>query len=267
MPNFIGCKEAKEISLTRTPQNTLAVALLTKSKPANPAPENHEMTAEEITKAATAAAVAAVTKSLAMSDVAKAHLVTLDEAGQTAFLEKSTADQTAEAEAAKAAKDAAAEAEAAKAAGATATEAALTKSVTDLTALVGDLRKTITDDRQTAALEKRARSDFAGFPGGEAAAVEVLKSVVGLPEAVQKSVESGMLAQISAAKAARSVFGFTPSEEEIAKAAPATARIEKAAKERAAAKSIPYEEAFTQVIELREFADDVAAMSGEAAAV
>lgn len=225
---FEGCVEAREISLTRgkgSAANPLAVTLIKKSKD-SPEPESDEMSQADIQKAAAAIA----NKLFAMDDVTKAHYLSLDEAGQTAFLEKSSADQKTEAETAKKAKDEAEAEKAARESGQSAREAELEKRLKASEDRYADLEKRLDDQAATAEIEKRARSaDFDGYPGGEAEVVKKLKAIAGLPDDIRKSVEKDMATTAATAKRATLSFGAL-SEDEMEKSAPAHAEVEKKAK-------------------------------------
>lgn len=232
MREYVGCKVAGEISKVRNPANKLSTHLLAKSAstPKTPTPEKNDMAldAAEVQKAATAIAK----KMFVMSDVAKAHYIALDDAAQDAFLEKSTEDQTKEAEAAKAAKDQAVlEAEAAKS-GKTANEVALQKSVDEQAAQIAELQKAAKDSALTAEIEKAASGPaYDGFPGGVEKLAPLLKSARLLPEADRTAFEDALKSQASLAKRMTGTYGARPTETELEKSAPAHADIEKKAKQ------------------------------------
>lgn len=240
----VGCKEAKEISLTRSGANPLAHVLIRKNMaPAQPNPsETPEMDAK-IIKAM-----------LALSDEAKAYVIGLDDAATTAFFAKSAEDQTAEVEKAKK-----------KAPVTTSGEnepdaddmqksiARLEKSFKDVAAENAELKKSLAERDATAVIEKRATDEFAGYPGGHAAAVSMLKSVQGLDEAGRKGVEDMMKSQIEMAKRVTTTVGLN--EEEFAKAAPAKAELAKKAQEIAVAKSITVQAAEAEIMTDPQYGD------------
>lgn len=269
MPRYEGCVQAKEISLCPKSlgggANQHAHVLMLKSlnggQPVAKPLEKTEMPAAAA--AATAptaadlqkAALANVNKILGFGEVTKAHYLSLDEDGQVAFLEKSKEEQDKIATEAKEAADrAAAEAEAAKS-GVTPQMLELQKSNQRLTSELEALKaKDVQRD-----LEKRANDEFAGYPGGAAAVVPLLKAYATLPEDVRKASEDLLRAQAKAARESTSVFGGR-SEEDMTKAQGAAKRIEEAAKALATEKNISYGDAYEMVVEKAEFAADVAAL-------
>lgn len=259
MPKFEGCKQAKEISLTRKGANQHAHVLVKKTLgagagPANqPEPEKTPMPQA----AATDVAKTALSMTLAiakMCDVTKAHFFGLTEDAQLAFLEKSAEEQKAEAEAAKAEKDRKeAEAEAAKS-GKTVEVVALEKRLADQDEIIKSLQAKQLDGE----LEKRAATEFAGFPGGVEAAVAKLRDISKLPEASRKGFEDMMKAQCDLAKSTTAAFGVR-NDVDVSKAEGSKVKLVDAAKALAAQKSISPRDALEQITEKREFAADVEA--------
>jgi hypothetical protein len=235
---FKGCLRADEIAMTRRGANQkdgkgLTGALVQKSRSTAPdpqtPPENPEMDTAELAKAQ----AAAVTTILTMDDVQKSHYLGLAPDAQVAFLAKSADDRKIEADAAKSAKDkATAEADAAKA-GKTATEVETQKALEDTRKELEAIKSERAAEKLDAEISKRARDEFAGYPGGEAKVVELLKAYSGLPEAARKASEDVMKAQCELAKRATGHFGL--SEDEVMKGAPAHAELEKKAKDLMAA--------------------------------
>jgi hypothetical protein len=271
MPKFEGCIQAREISLCPIElgggANPKAHALVLKSMaaPAATQPENTPMPTEA-EKAAAAAQTAAINKAAllqttaiaAMSDVTKAHFLGLgDPDAQLAFLAKSADEQKAEAEAAKAAADKKALEEEALKSGTTPQVLELMKSNSDLRAEVEALKAKQVD----ADLEKRAATEFDGFPGGVAAVVPLLKAYAKLDEPARKVSEDMLKAQAAAAKGMTKVFGGR-TEEEVSKQAGAQQRINEAVEKYAGENKVSKEIALQKVSELPQFADDVKAAFG-----
>lgn len=260
MPKFERCKEAHEISLVRAGANQHAHVLIRKSKkdPANPVVEN-EMTAEEIKKAALAAVTEALSKGLSMSDVSKAHFLTLNEDAKAAFLEKSADEQTAEAEKAKADADKAKEAEAAKAKGQTEREAQLEKRHDELVAEIAELKKKDASRDIEADLEKAAADPaYAGYPGGTDALKVVLKTARGLSDETARDAILGLAKnQAQMARTTTVVRGLNPLDTDLEKKAPATARVEKRVKELMTEKSITREAAMYELTQDQAYKADV----------
>lgn len=265
MPHFEGCVKAKEISLTRKGANPHAQVLVLKTA-AGPAgttqPENSTMTEAE--KAAAAATAAAEVQKAAlkigtaialMDDVTKSYFVALGEDAQVAFLAKSAADQKTEADVAKAAADKAAlEVEAAKA-GKTAAQLETEKSLVVANTRIEDLEKRLAEQD----IEKRAATDFAGYPGGATAVVPLLKSFAKLPQAEREAAEAVLKSQCELAKASTVTYGAR-TDADVSKAASAKKKIEDAAKAYAAEHKCSYGDAYNTITEKPEFADDVAAI-------
>ncbi len=220
MVKFLGCKKAAPLAVTRVGANPGAHVLIKKTKGA-PAPESEttEMNDAEAAKAQ----AAAVSKILGMNDVTKAHYLALGEDAQVAFLAKTADEMNAEAATAKTAADTAAAAAVAAAAAATADTAAVAKSVTDLQAENAVLKARL----DTADLEKRANTEFDGYPGGVDAVLPLLKAYAGLPEAARLASENVLKAQ---AKAALDSGVTVAKRVSNSAAAAATTQIEDAAK-------------------------------------
>jgi len=226
--------------------------------------EKIEMPLTEAEKAAAAeaqkaevqkAATAIVAKVFAMNDVTKAHYLALGADEQTAFLEKSTEEQAKiAAEAKEAADRKKAEEEAAKT-GKSVREMELEKRLDDQKAEI-EAMKAREADRE---IEKRAETEFSGYPGGVAAVVPLLKAYAKLPQAEREASELVLKAHAQAAKSTMHTFAGR-TEADLSKAASAQAKIEKAAKELAEAKKINYADAWEKVIEDPAYAEDVAAL-------
>lgn len=238
---FQGCIEGREIAMTRQGMNTkdnkaLTTVLVAKSAPTPPAPapatippENLDMTPAEVAKT--------MKTVLSFDDVTKAFYVGLPEDAAVAFLAKSADEQKTEAHAAKTATDkVVAEAEAAKA-GKTAAEVELQKRFDAQTAEIELLKA----DRVDRDIEKRAREEFDGFPGGVTAVVPLLKAYAGLPADVRKASEEVLKAQCTFAKTAGRNFGLT--DEDVAKAMPATAELERKAADVSKSKGVDIQQA------------------------
>lgn len=236
---FQGCIEGREIAMTRKGANPHTVKLVQKSAVKDPpAPAEPKKTPEK-SKMSTKA----LQRIVAMNDVTKSYFIGLEEKAAETFLEKSEADQDAEAiAAADTAKRATEEAEAVKS-GKTVRELELEKSLATQGTQIADLQKRLGE----ADIEKRATVEFAGFPGGTAAAVDLLKSFADLPEAPRKAAEDLMKRQIELAKNASVVAGLSP--EEFETRAPASAQLAKKAEDVAKSKGIPIAEAQALVSE------------------
>jgi hypothetical protein len=223
---FIGCAKAGPLAMTPVGSNPGAHALVIKT-PTNPSdpsdpPENDIMSLKNLQRVAS------------MNDVTKSYFVGLDETKGTAFLEKSAEDQDKEAaaaaEVAKKAKDEAA----AKEAGVSTEVLKAQNEAAEARKEVADLKKALADKETTNEVEKTALSDdFKGFPGGKDALVPALKTAFGLDEAARKPMLDALKAQAAFARSTTAIVGKTA--EEIAKSAPATVEVRKAADERAKA--------------------------------
>lgn len=224
---FQGCVEGREIAMTRKGANPHTQVLVAKTAPDVPVTtttEPTDMTPAEVAKTMKTA--------LAFDDVTKAYFLGLAEDASVAFLAKSADEQKAEAATAKAAADKViADAEAAKS-GKTQADIDLQKRF-DAQQVELDALKADRVDRD---LEKRARDEFGGYPGGLPVVLPLLKSAAKLPEADRLGVESVLKAQSDFAKRAGGQIGL--GEDEINKAAPAQAELVKKAKEVAAEKHV-----------------------------
>lgn len=267
MPRFEGCKEAKEISLVRRGANQHAHVLVRKhaaSTPdaVQPQPETTQMTDAEKKAAAEAQAaevrkiaLAQTNKIAAMSDVTKGYYLGLDETAQLAFLEKSAEDQAKEAETAKAAAEQKKlEEEAAK--------SGKTPQLLDLEKRFEAQRQEL--DAMKAAqvdrdLEKRAETEFAGFPGGTAKLVPLLKAYAKLDPEARTASEEMLKAQAKLARESTIARGGR-TEEDVSKADASKTRIETATQELMKSASLSHADAWERIIEKREFAEDVAAL-------
>lgn len=268
MPTFKGCVQAKEISLCPKSlgggANPHAHVLVLKSlgggadpKTETPKmPTQAEMDAAAQTVAINKAALMQTTALARMDDVTKAYWLGLDGAdAQLAFLEKSAEDQKTEADAAKAAADKKALEEAAAKSGTTPQVLALEKSNGELQIEVAALKaKQVTTD-----LEKRADTEFKGYPGGSAVVVPLLRAYSTLDQPAREASEA-VLKSVAAAtlQVTRAFAGRT--EADVSKAETAKARIDKAVKELAASAKISEGDAYERVIGMAEFADDIAAL-------
>lgn len=268
---YVGCKEAKEISLTRYGANPGSFVLMTKSrnKPPgedpNPSETENMPTPEEIAKAASTAAAAMVSKSLQWDDVTRSYFGALPEADQAAFMEKAVDVQKAEAAKAKADKDTAEVERAAREAGRTAKEVELERSLAATNATVDALKAQLAD----AAIEKRANAEFSKFPGGVEKAVEMLKTAEKLTGADKENYLAMMKSQVA------NISRFTKTEserspEDIAKAMPATTRlnteIERVAKESNISKTAAKSKVFKDV-QWSRLVDEAQREASEAAVV
>lgn len=266
MPKFEGCVEAKEISLcpkslgggANPHAHVLVLKTLAGGKPTERKTEKTMSgAAAPSTADVTKAALAVANKIASMNDVTKAHYLALGEDEQLAFLEKSSEEQ---ATVAKEAKDAAdkkkMEDEAAKA-GTTAEVVELRKTNATLTEQV---EKLLAKDAERD-LEKRADTEFAGYPGGSAAVVPLLKAYAKLPDDVRKASEELLKKQCQAAAVVTRSFGAA-TEADVSKAAAAQQRIEAAAEKYATDHKVSKAVALEKVSEMREYADDVAAIAG-----
>lgn len=257
---FEGCSQAREISLTRKAANTHAVVLVRKTAAAGATsetqPEITDMDAAEIQKAALTQAAAIVAKTAVWTDVTRSYFAALPAESHEAFLAKSAAEQTAEADAAKAAADRkAVEDETAKS-GKTARELELEKRIAGQDEIIKGLAQRQAD----AEIEKRASSEFAGFPGGQAAAVETLKTAKALRDAGNEtgavSIETLMKSQVDMARAGGHRYGAR-ADVDTSKSAGARERIDAEATKRAKEKNIPIGDARMSVYEDAAFAADV----------
>lgn len=269
MPKFEGCIEAKEISLTRKGANQHAHVLIRKNADPSggpqPKPENNIMSvaltdAEKAAAAQTAAVSKAArgiaNKIAAMSEVTKAYYLGLDDDKQDAFLEKAYAAQDEEAAEDKKTKDKKKfEDEAAKT-GKTVEVLELQKKVDDQHVEIESLKA----DRVERDLEKRASTEFAGYPGGNEKVIPLLKAYAKLSDDDRKASEDVLKAQCKVAASAMAVFGAR-NEAYASKAETAQARIDGEITKRMQADSkLTKADAYEQVVEDPAFADDVAAI-------
>lgn len=269
MPRFEGCVEAKEISLCPVSRgggaNQHAHALVFKHADPpggqQPKPENKPMPAAltDAEKAAAAqaeinkAARSVANKIAGMSDATKAYYLALDDDKQDAFLAKSAEDMAAEAKtAAEAAEKKRLEDEAAKS-GKTVEVVALEKRLTDQDEIIKGLQAAQVERD----IEKRADTEFAGYPGGAAKVIPLLKAYAKLPEADRTASEAVLKAQCNTAAAAMLTFSGR-TEADLSKASGAQARldagVEKMMRENP---NMTKGNAFIAVTELAEFAEDV----------
>src|SRR5882762_3730500 len=205
MPKFEGCTAGHEISFVKRGANPHTAVLLAKTA-ATP-PESADMEVK-LFKAL-----------LGMNDVTKAYALALPEDKLTVFMAKTMDEQAAEATAAKTAAEAEAQKRLEIETGKSARELELEKTLATQRTEIDELKAARTEDN----IEKRATIEFAGFPGGNAAVVPLLKAYAGLPEAARLASENVLKAQITLAKSAGATFGKT--EEELAKFAPATTEL------------------------------------------
>lgn len=188
-----------------------------------------------------------ITKALqriaSMNDVTKSYFVGLEESVAEAFLAKSAADQDSEATtAAEVNKKAAEEAERAKS-GKTARESELEKRLDGQASEIEVLKAKLGD----ADVEKRANTEFDGYPGGAAVVVPLLKAYAKLPEADRIAAENVLKAHRDLAKSMVGTIGLT--EEEVAKAMPATVELAKKAADLAKSEGITLDAAKAAIFE------------------
>lgn len=264
MPKFEGCVEAKEISLCPVNRgggaNPHAHVLMLKSMTGKTVETPTEKTTMPAAAAATltmADVMKAANKIAAMSDVTKAHYLALPETEQEAFLEKSTEDQAKIATEAKEAADKKKVEEEAAKTGTTVEVLALQKSNADLRAEMDVLKAKVADSD----IAKRADTEFAGYPGGSAVLVPLLKAYSSLPEDVRKASEEMLKAQCRTAVVLTRSFG-QPVEQDVTKAQGAQARIQEAVKSYAAENKVTESVALEKVSEKPEFAADVELVYG-----
>ncbi len=217
---FVGCKKAKEVSLTKDPAQPLATVLIRKSAE-NPTPENDDMSVKNLQRVAS------------MSEVTKSYFIGLDDEAATAFLATSHEEQDRVAADAQKSKDDAAakakaeeEAQKAREAG-TSTEILelrreneALKARADAADLEREIEKTLGDSR------------FKGYPGGAAKLAETVKAAFKVGGDAKKI----MLDQAAdIAKAALLTAGErgSRSEADIAREAPVAYEVMKEADERA----------------------------------
>lgn len=240
MGHIAACLEAHELTSCKQGANEHAHMILLKAmkgpkdkSSASPQPSGDpampDLDAAAITKAATEQATSMIAKTILWNDVTKAHFGALVGEAQSTFLAKTAEEQNAEAAAAKKVIDDAITADAAKAAGVTAETLELRKTV----ATQSEQLKALQDKDAERDLQKRASTEFDGYPGGADVLVPLLKSAAGLPADQKKTFEAGLLATAVAAKASTAQVSLTV--DEVNKTMPASAEIEKVASERAEA--------------------------------
>lgn len=228
MVKFVGCKKAKEVSLTKDPANERAVMLMAKTRDA---PQDHQPQDQSETDAMELNVMKSL---LAMSEVTKAHALGLDDEALKTFMAKSPAEQQAEAEAAKKAKDDAAAETARQEEARKAAEGATDEATKANTSKIAELEKTLASERQEREIEKMVgHADFHGYPGGTEKLTEVLKTAFSLPDAAKaQMIEMAKNTAAIAKKAGSTEFG-APIERDISKSAPVTHKLTEIAKARA----------------------------------
>ena len=263
MAHIIGCKAAHELTTCKQGMNQHAHVLYTKSKKAEPgqatAKSEKIMEPDAVAALVNKSVQEAMAKSAAWTDQTKTYYAGMKPDDQGKFLAKTADDQNAEAEQAKTnhdqlmGKEKAAKVAAETEIGKALAEHPVVKSLVEENKLLkaaGRLQE----------IQKRADSEFAGFPGsedgkqtGREVVVETLKSLEGAPENVRTVTENAMKAQIASAKA---LAGAPSGYGGAAPAAGSAMQALKAqAKEVAKAKSIPEAQAFVEVSGLPENAD------------
>lgn len=249
MVKYVGVAKVNEISLTKTPCNPLARALVLRSAAgvsessgeaakSNPKLETDDMSIKNLQRIA------------GMGDVTKSYFMGLDEASATAFLEKSVADQDAEAAAAAKPAEKAAPAQPAAELPPAIAEAmkAMVATNEGLAAQVADLKKSL-EDRDARDAFKTAASDAAyrGYPGGAEKVAEVLRSISVLSNEEQAPIIAAMKSTAAAALLTGHVVGF---EADVSKGvAPADAQLKDMAKSMAKDQGIDYAIAYERVTE------------------
>lgn len=247
---YIGCKKAKEISLTRDPAQPLATVLVRKSA-GDPTPENDDMNVKHLQRVAS------------MSDVTKSYFAGLSEEAVKTFLEKAVEDQDAEAEAAKkASDDAAAKAKAEE-------EARKTKEgITDeaVKALRDEnevLKKRLDERDRADEIAKTCREErFRGYPGGEEELRKAVTAAFGADEEVRKT----LLAQAEQIAKMASMTGQelgTRNERDIARSHPKSAAVIAEATKRAKANGTSKSDELVKMKSEPEWKDAVAAAMAE----
>lgn len=252
----VGVITAREVSLTKDGAHPIAHALITKSRSAT----------EPDMDVIIAKAIAGFTPET------NAHFLTLSDTDMTAFLAKSKEEQAADVEKAKkpppfVKKDDDA--------------ADMKKSIADIVRsvvgevtapLMGEIAELKRSNEALAAkdlersrdvdLERRAASEFSGYPGGATKAVSMLKSIAGLNEAERADVEKSMKAQIELAR--RGGMSFALTEDELARAAPASTELARKAKELSKSKGMSESEAMAELGQDPSNSDLVLAAEAEA---
>lgn len=219
---FVGCKKAKEVTLTKDPAHPMTAVLIRKSAE-NPTPENDDMSVKSLLRVAS------------MSEVTKSYFVKFgdNEEAAKAFLDKSVEEQDREAaEAQKAIDDAAAKTKAEE-------EAAKSRD-TGVTAELAELRK------ENEALKSRAdasdlqrdiektlgESRFKGYPGGAEKLMETVKMAYKVGGDA-KTTMLDMAADIAKAALLTGQERGSRSEADILREAPIAHEVMKEADERA----------------------------------
>lgn len=260
MARIVGTKAATELAITRAGANQHSHVLLRKSmvQPTaapDPAtqPGNPDMD------------LAIIKRVASMNDVTKAHFTGLNDADATAYLAKSAEDQD---KIAAEAKKAAADAEAAKAKAAPATTtvdtakadeqiAALTKTVGDLTEVVKGLAGQIESRGVESEVAKAMLGDFKGFPGGVDALMPLYKAASEQKdETTKKALMDALKSSAAMARMTGSGFGLTSDPDFVAKAMPATAKVN-AEVEKRVAKGITKHAALAEIAQESEWSEAV----------
>lgn len=243
---FVGCKKAKEISLTKTPAVPRAVALVTKHTGIQQS-ENDDMDFKVIQRVAS------------MSEVTKTHLGNLDgEEAVKAFLAKPNDEQDKEAaDAKKAIDDAAAAAATAAAAAEAQKNAGESEAMKSMRAENEALKARLDAADQTREIEKMAGSpDFHGFPGGEEEVTKNLGLAFKAGGDIKTAMIESMKSQAKMAKTMGSTEFGQRSEHEFSKSNPATVEIQKAAEKMVADKEASnVNDAIASMSEMRKHAD------------
>ena len=242
---FVGCKKAKEISLTKTPAVSRAVALVTKHTGIQQS-ENDDMDFKVIQRVAS------------MSEVTKSHLGTLDgEEAVKAFLAKPNDEQDKEAADAKKAIDDAAAAAAAAAAVEAQKNAGESEAMKSMRAENEALKARLDAADQTREIERMASSpDFHGFPGGEEEVAKNLGLAFKAGGDAKTALIESMKAQAKMAKTMGSTEFGQRTEHEFSKSNPATVEIQKTAEKMVADKEASsVNDAIAAMSEMRKHAD------------
>lgn len=221
---FVGCKKAKEVTLTRTPAQPLAAVLVRKSLEDPQSQQTSEIDMDiDIAK-----------RLVSMPEVTKTFFAGLETEAAKAFLAKPAEEQDKEAEAVKKLiDDAAAEKtrqeEAAKALNGETSEA--------MKALRNEneaLKARFDATERTHEIEKMAGSaDFHGYPGGEEACKKNLELAFKAGGELKDAMIETMKTSAKMAKTMGSTEFGGRSEHDALKSAPKTAEVYKAADERA----------------------------------
>lgn len=250
---FLECMKANPLALARNGSNPGAHALAVRSAPEIKTPETKSSETDDMST------LNAFRALVAMDDVTREYSQGLDDAALETFIARTAAEQKEEAHAAKRAVDDAAAAEVARTTGKTERETELERQIAELrTQNVARAAKDAERDMRDVARS----ADFKGFPGGEDAVVERLKGMSGMNEATRAIFMNDMKAQAAGARRTSTIFGDTTATDvNRTEADAARARVDTAAKTMATERSIPFADAYEQVIESRDFANDVAIIS------